>query len=210
MAFKNSLKLYLEKGFFSFAGRRLASGPPAEAGPASLPQRRAPRLGPAQPRAVPARPASARWPLLPRAAPFTVPRSRPRQATPAAWPPCAGNARRAAATACGRSHAPAYICCPRCAPHFALPLSQAQQQQQRAPVLPSSPTRSAGVELPHHRAIPRFLPPATPPRPSSSRAHACAAFRTRVEPPRASPTTAMAPPCSAAMEVVFLLFSSLA
>jgi len=35
MAFKNSLKLYLEKGFFSFAGRRLASGPPAEAGPTS-------------------------------------------------------------------------------------------------------------------------------------------------------------------------------
>ncbi|XP_066373641.1 predicted GPI-anchored protein 58 [Miscanthus floridulus] len=52
--------------------------------------------------------------------------------------------------------------------------------------------------------------PATPPRPPSSRAHACAAFRTQVEPPRASPPTAMAPPCSAAMEVVFLLFSSLA
>ena len=53
MAFKNSLKISLEKRFFSFAGRRLASSPPAEAGPArqqiSPPRRSSPPcLGPAQ------------------------------------------------------------------------------------------------------------------------------------------------------------------
>ena len=67
MAFKNSLKIYLEKGFFSFAGRRLASGPPAEAGPAR--QRSPAPLQPTSPW-----PSPARWLLLPRAAPVAAPR----------------------------------------------------------------------------------------------------------------------------------------
>ena len=59
MAFKNSLKIYLEKGFFSFAGHRLASGPPAEAGPACQQSPRAAlaHLASAQPSALAPSPA---------------------------------------------------------------------------------------------------------------------------------------------------------
>ena len=101
MAFKNSLKIYLEKGFFSFAGRRLASGPPAEAGPA---RQRSPRAAPAhlasaQPSALAPSPAR-------RARRRATP--RPRQDALAAWRPCVGVARRAAATTCARALAPAF------------------------------------------------------------------------------------------------------
>ena len=78
MAFKNSLKLYLEKDFFSFAGRSLTSGPrPKSAQPAS----RAPRLASAQPSAA----------LVCLHAPArcrAAPRARPRQSLPTAWRPC--------------------------------------------------------------------------------------------------------------------------
>ena len=66
MAFKNSLKLYLEKGFFSFAGRRLTSGPrPKSAQPASHARLALPRPSPA-----PCWPASVRLlAVAPRRAP---------------------------------------------------------------------------------------------------------------------------------------------
>jgi len=68
----------MKKAFSSFAGRRLASGPPAEAGPASIPRARLASLGPAQHRAAPG--------LPPRACPRrAAPRARPRQGLPAAW-----------------------------------------------------------------------------------------------------------------------------
>jgi len=201
MAFKNSLKIYLEKGFFSFAGRRLASGPPAEAGPA---RQRSPRAAPAhlasaQPSALAPSPAR-------RARRRATP--RPRQDALAAWRPCVGVARRAAATPCARAHAPAFNCrsqCTRSLPPALPSLSSRAESPSSAPrraYAPAGEIRRGSSTSAGNRA------PAALPRPPSSRARACAAFRAQVEPPRASPPTAMAPPCSAAMEVDFLLFSS--
>jgi len=90
MAFKNSLKIYLEKGFFPFAGRRLASGPPAEAGPAKPP--RAPRLAWPSPAPRRAWPASTRLPA-PRRAPDRVRDCPPRGATRRRWPDSASTRR---------------------------------------------------------------------------------------------------------------------
>ena len=172
--------------------------------------------GPACPRAVPTHLASAqpsaRW-LFSRA-----PRPSLRHAATAS-----GSSRRVATTCRRRpprgsrgltprprAHAPAFTCwCPRARslpPAFPLLPSRAESSSSAARRARSS----AGVELPHHRAILRLLAPATPPRLPSSRARACSAFRAQGELPRASPPTAMAPPCSAAMEAVFLLPSSLA
>ena len=201
MAFKNSLKIYLEKGFFSFAGRRLASGPPAEAGPA---RQRSPRAAPAhlasaQPSALAPSPAR-------RARHRATP--RPRQDALAAWRPCVGvvAARQprpapaptrppstAAASALAHSR-------PRCLP--SPPEPRAPSSAPRRAHAPAGAIRRGSSTSAGNRA------PAAPPRPPSSRARACTAFRAQVEPPRASPPTAMAPPCSAAMEVDFLLFSS--
>ena len=83
MAFKNSMKIYLEKAFSSFAGRRLTSGPrPKPAQPAS---RSAACLASPWPSPAPRWPASARLPA-------DAPRARPRQSVPAAWRPCAVDA----------------------------------------------------------------------------------------------------------------------
>ena len=201
MAFKNSLKIYLEKGFFSFAGRRLASGPPAEAGPAR--QRSPALLQPTSPR-----PSPARWLLLPRAAPVAAPRPdrvrtlssrgdhasaspdarQPRPAPAPTRPPST-----AAASALAHSR-------PRCLP--SPPEPRAPSSAPRRAHAPAGAIRRSSSTSAGNRA------PAAPPRPPSSRARACAAFRAQVEPPRASPPTAIAPPCSAAMEVDLLLFSS--
>ena len=146
MVFKNSLKIEFEKGFSPFTGRRLASGPPAEAGPRSTPPHAAPSPWPSPTRA----------PGLPqrRAVPVPARRARPRQDALAAWPPCAGDARRAAAPACLTLHALAFICCPRCAPHFTLPLAQKQRQQQRAPALTTERRRCPTDDVP---ILPRLL-----------------------------------------------------
>ena len=204
MAFKNSLKSFIWKRIFppSWA-LRLVSGPPAEAGLAHVLASRAPRASPAPAHIAPAQPSSARWPFsrAPRRSPAgrrATP--RPRQKTSAAWRPRAGVARRAAAAAWHRAHAPAFNCqCP-CARSLApaLPLLPLQS---RAPELrPRRARSSAGVELSHRRAISRLLAPTAPPRLPSAHARACAAFRALGELPRASPPTSMAPPCSAAVE----------
>ena len=59
--------------------------------------------------------------------------------------------------------------------HFACLPASCPAAAAAAPELPSSPTRSADVELPHHRAIPQFAPPAVPPRrpPSVALARGC-------------------------------------
>ena len=129
-----------------FAGRRLPSRPTDEAGPAcssaSLPC--APRS--VQPSATSGLPSAA-----PR--PFLCVASRPRQGATAAWWPCAGDARRAVATACLRSHTPAFICRSRCARHsilprcLAAPPARALLSRQRAP---PQPRRSNSSPVLHH------------------------------------------------------------
>ena len=141
-------------------GRRIASRPTAEAGSACHRARRS--SGPAH---------LARTACL-RAAPRCSHASRPdqRQSATAAWRPCAGDARRAAAMACLHFHTPAFICCPRCAPpHFALPLSQMQQQQQRALLAPPNAAAASPATYPSsHASILRFPPPeALPSLPAS-------------------------------------------
>ena len=158
------------------------------------------------------RPSRTGGPACLRAAPCS--RSRfagpgPRRAS--CLPALARPSLRHAATAAEkfRAHAPAFTCwCQRARslpPAFPLLPSRAESSSSAARRAHSS----AGVKLPHHRAIPRLLAPTTPPRLPSAHARACAAFRAQGELPRASPPTAMAPPCSAAMETVFLLLSSL-
>ena len=102
-----------------------------------------------------------------------MPRPLPRAAAPA-FPSCPGATRRPYTSGEGRCLLrPAAPCLQsgpsaRTPPHSAtslrhLPASRSAAAA-AAPELPSSPTRSAGVELPHHRTIPRFAPPAVPPR----------------------------------------------
>ena len=129
-----------------FAGRRLPSRPTAEAGPACSSARLPCALRSAQPSAASG---------LPSAAPRPFPRvaSRPRQGATAAWRPCAVDARRAAATACVRSHAPTFICRSRCARHsilprcLATPPARALLSRQRAP---PQPRRSNSPPVLHH------------------------------------------------------------
>jgi len=101
----------------------------------------------------PARPASAPLPCS-RSLHSSTRTRRPRQGALAAWPPCAGDARRATAPACLALHALAFICCPRCAPHFTLPLAQKQRQQQRAPALATERRRCLAGDIP---LLPRLL-----------------------------------------------------
>ena len=152
----SSVYLRNKKKIISF----LLNGPPPHFWPASqsLPNvHPAPRLclGPAQ---------LARLACL-RAGPLTRPalapcravpahHARPRQGALAAWPPCTGDARRAAAPACLALHALAFICCPRCAPHFTLPLAQKPRQQQRAPALATERRRCPAGDVP---LLPRLL-----------------------------------------------------
>ena len=86
MAFKNSLKLYLEKDFSpSWAAASLLAHDRSRPSQPPAAPRASPRLGPAQRRAG----------LPPRACPLTrraAPRTRPRQSVPAAWRPCAVDA----------------------------------------------------------------------------------------------------------------------
>ena len=83
--------------------------------------------------------------------------------------------------------------------------------QSKKPKLRPSPRqqlrRRRAPAPPRHSPIPRARNSASPSFKSRSRLRR---LRAQVEPPRASPPTAMAPPCSAAMEVAFLLFSRLA
>ena len=73
----------MKKAFSSFAGRRLASGPPAEAGPASIP-RAAPGLPPR---------------TCPRRAPDRVRACPPRGTTRRRWPDTASTRRGSSGTA---------------------------------------------------------------------------------------------------------------
>ena len=194
MAFKNFLKIYLEKGFFSFAGRRLASGPPAEAGPA---RQRSPRAAPAQ-----------------RAGSFSrAPRPSPRRA-----PTASGRSRRVA-TMCRRR--------PPRGSHDLRPHPRARLQLPQ-PVHSLTPARAAFPLLqsrePKLRPSPRLRTRRQNSswilhlgRQSRARSSASPSFklcsRLRHLPSSgraasASPPTAMAPPCSAAMEVTSPLFSS--
>ena len=185
MACKNSLKIYLEKDFFSFAGRRLTFGPRSKsAQPAS--RARLASLGPAQRRA--ARPTAAE--LARRVA--AMRRRR----------------RRASQPACACAHALAYTCRSQCTRWLipALPLLFARAER------PNSASRRAHAPVGEFRrgssTSASKHAPAAPPRSPSSRARVCTDCRAQVALPQAPPLTAMAPPCSAAMEVVFLLFSS--
>ncbi|XP_066323247.1 uncharacterized protein [Miscanthus floridulus] len=116
------------QGPASRAGRRLASGPPAEAGPASLPHRaRLDSLGPAQHRAAPGLPPRA-CPRRAASCPDRVrarsPRGRPALATPAARQPRPGSTSTRAP-----SSAPQRCLLPITPPA----LSAAEQQQQLPP-----------------------------------------------------------------------------
>ena len=194
MACKNSLKIYLEKDFFSFAGRCLASSPrPKPAQPASL--------GLAQRRAAPG--------LPPRACPLTRRAARPTAAELARRVAAMRRRRRRASQpACARAHAPAYSCQSRCARSLTpalLLLSASTARTRSASRRATAPTgeirRGSSTSASNHA-------PAAPPRSPSSRARVCADCRAQVEPSQAPPPSAMAPPCSVAMEDTFLLFSN--
>ena len=93
------MKIYLEKDFFSFAGRRLTSGPrPKSAQPAS--RARLASLSPAQRRAAPGLPPRA-CPrrAAPRRAPYRVRDCPPRGATRRRWPDSASKRRGSPGTA---------------------------------------------------------------------------------------------------------------
>ena len=167
MAFKNSLKIYLEKGFFSFAGRRLASGPPAEAGPA---RQRSPRAAPAhlasaQPSALAPSPAR-------RARRRATP--RPRQDALAAWRPCVGVARRAAATTCARAHASAFNCRSQCARSLPPALPSFSSRAESLKLCPRRAHAPAGVIHRRCSSTASNQEPAAPPRSPAPGARGCA------------------------------------
>ena len=168
----------MEKDFFSFAGRRLTSGPRRKsAGPAS--RARLASLGPAQRRAAPG--------LPPRACPLTRRAARPTAAELARRVAAMRRRRRRASQpACARAHAPAYTCRSQCARWLipALPLLSARAER---PQLCLSPRRAPAGGI--RRGFPTSAgnpAPAAPPRPPSSCARICAAFRAQVEPPQPS------------------------
>ena len=181
----------MEKGFFSFAGRRIASGPrPKPAQPAS---RRATPLASAQPSPAPRWPASARPTAAELARRVAAMRRR---------------RRRASQPACARAHAPAYSCRSRCArsltPTLLLlsaSIARTRSASRRATAPAGEIRRGSSTSANNHA-------PTAPPRSPSSRARVCADCRAQVEPSQAPPPSAMAPPCSAAMEDTFLLFSN--
>ena len=139
------------------------------------------------PRPKPARPASppaARFALASYASPAqahatTAPaRSLP---SPPARPPRGARTPAARGGACSDQPCPAFKAVraharnPTPPLHFACLPASCPAAAAAALELPSSPTRSADVELPHHRAIPRFAPPAVQPRrpPSFALARGC-------------------------------------
>ena len=204
MAFKNPLKIQMKKVFPpSRAAASLLARLPKPAQPAS--PARAPRL--ARPS-----PAPCRAGLPPRAYPLTRRAARPDHgrdlpprgdhvpASPAARQPRPDPApTRPPSPAGARALAHSRPRCLSSPPELRASCSAARRAHAPAGAIRRGFLTSTGNHA-----------PATPPHPPSSGARICAAFRAQVEPPRASPPTAMAPPCSAAMEVVFLLFSSLA
>ena len=179
-------KFYLEKNFSSYVGFAPRFWPACRSRPGPRPhQPRAsrssragpPRLGPAQLRALA---------FLPRAAQFPC------------WSPChattAVEKLRRVATTCRRRPprgSRGLTLRPRTRLQLPVParsltlarISSSPLQSRALELRPRRARSSAGVELPHHRAISRLLVPAAPPRPPSSRARACAAFRAQVEPP---------------------------
>ena len=166
MAFKNSLKIYLEKGFFPFAGRRLASGPPAEAGPAKPP--RAPRLARPSPAPRRAWPASARPPAS-RRAPDRVRDCPPRGATRRRRPDTASTRRGSSGTAGhGLSSRRA-----RPASHFLLlpsPLARTAPAYAPATGRHQLPRR-IWLARPPQLAVDHSVSPTAPPPPRAPRAH---------------------------------------
>ena len=202
MACRNSLKIYLENTFSPYraAASLLARNRSRPSAPANF------SPAPLQPTSP--RPSPARWLLLPRAAPVAAPRpDRVRTLSP--------RGDHASASPAARQPRPAHV--PTRPP---TPAGAGALAHSRPRCLPSPPEPRAPSSAPRRAHAPAGAirrgsstsagnrAPAAPPRPPSSRARACAAFRAQVEPPRALPPTAMAPPCSAAMEVDFLLFSS--
>ena len=187
MLFEISLKIENLKNVFSFS-RAAASflGPrPKPAQPAAAPAARTPRV----------RPSPARVSGLRCAKPVPARRARPRQATLAAWPPCAGEARRATATACLTLHARAFFCPTTLPP----PHSSSFSLQFRAPRELSPPSAAAALPAtyPFHASIPRFPPPAAPPSLPASLALACGRRRRgkgRAWPPSSSSASALPRP----------------
>ena len=162
--------------FSVLAGRRLASGPPAEAGPASLPrQRRAPR----QPSPAP------RLACLRARPPADAPRRVPTMAELARRVVAMRRrCRRASQPACARAHAPAYTCRSQCARWLipALPLLSARAER---PQLCLSPRHAPAGEIRRGSSTSaNNHAPAAPPRPPSSCARVCATCRAQVEPPQ--------------------------
>jgi len=200
MAFKNSLKIQMKKAFSSFAGRRLTSGPrPKPAQPAS---RSAVRL--ASPRPSPA----LRWPTSARL-PTDAPRRAPDRGR--ACPPRGGHAPstppRVAAGLRPRPRARLHLLEPvrsLTPSRAAFPLRQSREPQ----ALPLAAPRT------RRRNSPRLLHLGRQSRARSSASPSfklCSRLRHLPSSGRAasaSPPTAMVPPCSAAMEVTFPLFSS--
>ena len=126
-----------------------------------------------------ARPASAPLPCS-RSLHSSTRTRRPRQGTLAAWPPCAGDARRATGPACP-PFCRAYTCQPRCAPLHSLPpalsLSHARPSSRRGRAQrrnrPTGRIRrrcSTAASNPAHPALPRSPAPG---------AHGCDAFEPR-------------------------------
>jgi len=197
------------------------SGPPPRFWPASRsrpsehPARASPRL--ARPSPAPRAPACSRHPALrsPRPSPAPFP----------CWPlvhaPTAAETFRRVATMCRRRPPrgsrglsprprarllllePVRSLTPA---RTAFPLLQSKKPKLR-PSPRQQLRRRRAPAPPRHSPIPRARNSASPSFKSRSRLRR---LRAQVEPPRASPPTAMAPPCSAAMEVVFVLFSRLA
>ena len=163
----------MKKGFFSFAGRRLASGPrPKLAQPAS---RCTARLASAQPSPAP------RWPASTLACPLTRRAARPTAAELARRVAAMRRRRRRVSQpACAHAHAPAYTCRSQCARWLipALPLLSARAER------PNSASRRAHAPAGKFRrgssTSASKHAPAAPPRSPSSRARVCADCRAQV------------------------------
>ena len=129
------MKIEFEKGFSPFPGRRLISGPPAEAGPRSTPPRAAPSPRPSPTRA-PGLPL--RWPAHP-AYLSAVPRLFPR-ATPDRVRARSPRGRHAPAMHATRQPRPASPS--TCSPSSAAPTA-----------LPTSLSRAASLLCPHRALL---------------------------------------------------------
>ena len=184
----------IEKNVFCFSGPPPRFWPASRSRPSEPPAPRAPRLARPSPAPCRARPASARLPAPRRVVP------RPRQGALAAWPPCAGNARRAAATAWLHLHVRAFFCPAALPPpHYssrslsrrATAAASARAQH----VLATAAAAASTAAYPSHASIPRFTPPAAPPSFPASLAFACSRRRRGKNPARPSPSSpARAPP----------------